>query len=232
MSVMLTSWPVGIGLALATLGTLASATSWRVAVHLTVLATAIAFVLMLALYRDPPARDAQEAGRSALGSREIRLAVLAGLVSGIFNASYVVFLSFAPGYLVAGGAGVGAAGAITSLAIWVTLASVPLGGLLADRMKRPDLLAVVGSLLAMAALVAFPYTGAPALSCFLIGVLAGPSRRGDDAAAEGAATAGLATGLGIYYSVFYLAMTVAPGLGGCSATGRAARRHRSCSRGC
>jgi predicted MFS family arabinose efflux permease len=215
MSVMLTSWPVGIGLALATLGTLAGATSWRVAVHLTVVATAIAFVLMLALYRDPPKRDAQEAGRSALGSREIRLAVLAGLVWGIFNASYVVFLSFAPGFLVAGGASVGAAGAITSLAIWVTLASVPLGGLLADRMKRPDLLTVVGSLLAMAALLAFPYTGAPALSCFLIGVLAGaPPGAVMTLLPKALPSAGLATGLGIYYSVFYLAMTVAPGLAG------------------
>ena len=215
MSVMLTSWPVGIGLALATLGTLAGATSWRVALHLTVIATAIAFVLILALYRDPPTPHAAEAGRSALGSREIRLAVLAGLVWGIFNASYVVFLSFAPGFLVANGASVGAAGAVTSLAIWVTLASVPLGGLLADRLKRPDLLTVGGSLLAMAALLAFPYAGAPALSCFLIGVLAGaPPGAVMTLLPKALPPAGLATGLGIYYSVFYLAMTVAPGLAG------------------
>jgi predicted MFS family arabinose efflux permease len=214
MSIMLTSWPVGMGLALATLGTLAGATSWRVAVHLTVIATAIAFVLMLALYRDPPPREATAAG-PALGSREIGLSVLAGLVWGIFNASYVVFLSFAPGFLVAGGASVGAAGAVTSLAIWVTLVSVPLGGLLADRLKRPDVLTVVGSLLAMGALLAFPHTGAPALSCFLIGLLAGaPPGAVMALLPKALPPAALATGLGIYYSVFYLAMTVAPGLAG------------------
>ena len=188
MSIMLTSWPVGIGLALATLGTLAGATSWRVALYLTVIATAIAFVLILSLYRDPPPREAAAAGRSSLVSREIGLSVLAGLVWGIFNASYVVFLSFAPGFLVEGGTSVGAAGAVTSLAIWVTLVSVPLGGLLADRLKRPDVLTVVGSLLAMGALLAFPHTGAPALSCFLIGRPRGcPARRGDGAPAQGAA---------------------------------------------
>jgi predicted MFS family arabinose efflux permease len=214
MSIMLTSWPVGMGLALATLGTLAGATSWRVAVHLTVIATAIAFVLMLALYRDPPPRAATAAG-PALGSREIGLSVLAGLVWGIFNASYVVFLSFAPGFLVAGGASVGAAGAVTSLAIWVTLVSVPLGGLLADRLKRPDVLTVVGSLLAMGALLAFPHTGAPALSCFLVGLLAGaPPGAVMALLPKALPPAALATGLGIYYSVFYLAMTVAPGLAG------------------
>jgi predicted MFS family arabinose efflux permease len=214
MSIMLTSWPVGMGLALATLGTLAGATSWRVAVHLTVIATAIAFVLMLALYRDPPPREATAAG-PALGSREIGLSVLAGLVWGIFNASYVVFLSFAPGFLVAGGTSVGAAGAVTSLAIWVTLVSVPLGGLLADRLKRPDVLTVIGSLLAMGALLAFPHTGAPALSCFLIGLLAGaPPGAVMALLPKALPPAALATGLGIYYSVFYLAMTVAPGLAG------------------
>jgi predicted MFS family arabinose efflux permease len=215
MSIMLTSWPVGIGLALATLGTLAGATSWRVALYLTVIATAIAFVLILSLYRDPPPREAAAAGRSSLVSREIGLSVLAGLVWGIFNASYVVFLSFAPGFLVAGGTSVGAAGAVTSLAIWVTLVSVPLGGLLADRLKRPDVLTVVGSLLAMGALLAFPHTGAPALSCFLIGALAGaPPGAVMALLPKALPPAALGSGLGIYYSVFYLAMTVAPGLAG------------------
>jgi predicted MFS family arabinose efflux permease len=215
LSIMLTSWPVGIGLALATLGTLASATSWRVAVHLTVVATVTAFALMLVLYREPPPREATAVGTPALGSRELWLSVLAGLVWGIFNASYVVFLSFAPGFLVAGGASVGSAGAVTSLAIWVTLVSVPLGGLLADRLKRPDLLTVVGSLLAMGALLAFPHTGAPALSCFLVGVLAGaPPGAVMALLPKALPPAALAPGFGIYYTVFYLAMTVAPGLAG------------------
>jgi predicted MFS family arabinose efflux permease len=215
MTVMLTSWPVGIGLALATLGTLAGATSWRVAVHLTVIATAIAFVLMLALYRDPPARDTAGAGGTALHSREMWLSVLAGLVWGIFNASYVVFLSFAPGFLVAGGAPGGAAGAVPRHALWGKLGSVPLGGLLADRLKRPDLLTVGGSLLAMVALLAFPHTTVPALSCFLIGVLAGaPPGAVMTLLPKALPPAGLASGLGIYYSVFYLAMTVAPGMAG------------------
>lgn len=214
MSVMLTSWPVGIGLTLATLGTFASATSWRTAVHLTVVATLLAFLLMLALYRDPPRREAPVGG-GALASRELWLSTLAGIVWGIFNASYVVFLSFAPGFLVSRGASVGSAGAITSLAIWVTLVSVPLGGLLADRMKRPDLLTVVGSLLAMGAILVFPTTSVPALSCFLVGVLAGGPPGAVMALLPKALRAtALTTGLGVYYTVFYLAMTVAPGLAG------------------
>jgi len=215
MSVMLTSWPMGIGVALATLGSLASATSWRVAVHVTVLFTAVAFVLMLTLYRDPPGRETAAAVGAALRPRELRLAILAGLVWGIFNAAYIVFLSFTPGFLVSRGLAVGTAGAVTSLAIWVTLASVPVGGLLADRMRHPDRLTVVGSLLAMGAIVALPYSGMPALWCFLVGVLAGaPPGPVMTLLPKALPSAALATGLGVYYTVFYAAMTVAPGLAG------------------
>ena len=214
MSVMLTSWPVGIGITLATFGALASLSSWRLAVHVTVIASLLAFLLMAALYRDPPRREARAAG-TALAPRDAWLSILAGIVWGLFNASYVVFLSFAPGFLVSRGASVAAAGAVTSLAIWVTLGSVPLGGLLADRMKRPDLLTVVGSLLGMAALLIFPSTTVPALACFLVGVVAGGPPGAVMALLPKALTPGaLTTGLGIYYTVFYLAMTVAPGLAG------------------
>jgi predicted MFS family arabinose efflux permease len=215
MSVMLTSWPMGIGVALATLGSLAAATSWRVAVHVTVLFIILAFVLMLTVYRDPPGRETAAPVGAALRPRELRLAILAGLVWGVFNASYIVFLSFTPGFLVSRGLAVGTAGAVTSLAIWVTLASVPLGGLLADRMRHPDRLTVVGSLLAMGAIVALPYTGMPTLTCFLVGVLAGaPPGAVMTLLPKALPPAALATGLGVYYTVFYAAMTVAPGLAG------------------
>jgi|RhiMethySRZTD1v2_1073278.scaffolds.fasta_scaffold02844_24 predicted MFS family arabinose efflux permease len=215
MSVMLTSWPMGIGVALATLGSLAAATSWRAALHLTVLFIIVAFVLMLTVYRDPPERETSAPAGAALQPRELRLAILAGLVWGVFNAAYIVFLSFTPGFLVSTGLAVGTAGAVTSLAIWVTLASVPLGGLLADRMRHPDRLTVVGSLLAMVAIVALPYTGMPALTCFLVGVLAGaPPGAVMTLLPKALSAAALATGLGVYYTVFYAAMTVAPGLAG------------------
>ena len=41
MGVMLTSWPIGMGLALASLGTVAAQHSWRGAVHLTVVAAVV-----------------------------------------------------------------------------------------------------------------------------------------------------------------------------------------------
>ena len=150
MAVMLTSWPVGLGLAAATLGGLATASSWRMAIAATALAAALGLVLIAFAYRDPPpAPDGghpPSARRARLPSREVGLAVSAGFAWGCFNASLVAVIAFGPGMLMARGLSLGDAGFVVSLAIWVTILSVPLGGLLTDRLGRPNLLIVVGSL--------------------------------------------------------------------------------------
>lgn len=217
MGVMLTSWPIGMGLALASLGTVAAVHSWRGAVYLTVIAAAVAFVLMLLFYRDPPGATAEDSGRLLLGlaPRELALATIGGLGWGVFNASYVVFLSFAPAFLAVDGRSVGAAGAIVSLGIWVTLVSIPVGGLLADRLGRPGLLIGAGSLSVALAMLAFPYFDSPALWCVLVGILAGASPGALMALLPKALPkAALAPGFGVYYTVFYLSMAAMPGLAG------------------
>ena len=217
MGIMLTSWPIGMGLALASLGALAAVYSWRGAVHMTVVAAVVAFVVMLLFYRDPPTAPAEGTGSliPGLAPRELALATIGGLGWGVFNASYVVFLSFAPAFLAVGTRSVGAAGAIVSLGIWVTLVSIPLGGLLADRLGRPGLLIGAGALSVALAMLAFPYFDSPALWCVLVGVLAGASPGALMALLPKALPqSALAPGFGVYYTVFYLSMAAMPGVAG------------------
>jgi MFS family permease len=54
MGVMLTGWPIGIGLGTALFGAIAAASSWRLVQHLTAALAALAFVLLALLYRDSP----------------------------------------------------------------------------------------------------------------------------------------------------------------------------------
>ena len=63
MAVVLTSWPVGLGVATATLGALAAATSWRTAMLATAALAAFGLVLML-FFREAPARRPPRAPRS------------------------------------------------------------------------------------------------------------------------------------------------------------------------
>src|SRR5216110_741600 len=89
MAVMLSSWPVGLGLAAATLGGLATRSSWRMAIVATGLAAALGLVLIAFVYRDPPRAPGGASGpadrRATLPRREVKLAVSAGFAWGGCN---------------------------------------------------------------------------------------------------------------------------------------------------
>src|SRR5437667_402257 len=90
MAIMLSSWPVGLGLAAATLGGVATSSSWRMAVATTAVVAALGLVLIAFAYRDPPRAQGSAAGpparRARLLRREVRLALSAGFAWGCFNA--------------------------------------------------------------------------------------------------------------------------------------------------
>jgi len=203
MAVMLTSWPVGLGLATAALGGVAAATSWRTAVMATAAAAGLGLVLML-LYRNAPGAAAGPT-RAALRGREVGLSVSAGFAWGCFNGSLVALVAFGPGLLLARGASLGDAGGVVSLAIWVTMLSVPLGGFLTDRLGRPTLLVVVGSLVAPGAILLIPVLAHAVLAFCLVGVAIGAPPGGLMSLLPRALPPErLATGLGVFYTAFYV----------------------------
>ena len=103
MAVMLTSWPVGLGIAAATLGGVAARLGWRSAVTTAAIAAAVGLLLMLLLYREAPRPAGVAAGppRTLLTGRELRLSIGAGFAWGCFNASLVTIIAFGPGLLIA-----------------------------------------------------------------------------------------------------------------------------------
>src|SRR5207249_9957801 len=151
-AIMPSGWPVGLGLPAATLGGVAAASPWRMAVATPAVAAALGLVLIACAYRDPPRTQGSAAGpparRARLPRREVGLALSAGFAWGCFNASLVAVVAFGPAMLVARGVSLGDAGFIVSLAIWVTILSVPLGGVLTDRLGRPTPVIVAGRLAA------------------------------------------------------------------------------------
>jgi MFS family permease len=207
MAVMLTSWPVGLGLAASTLGAVAAGSSWRTAVTATAAFAAVGLVLML-LCRDAP-RAAAGGARTALRGRDLWRSISAGFAWGCFNASIVVIVAFGPGLLIARGAALGDAGRVVSLAIWVTMLSVPLGGLVTDRLGRPTLLIVTGSLAAAATMLLIPVLAHALLAFCLVGLVIGAPPGGLMALLPRALPPErLATGLGVFYTVFYVMMAL------------------------
>jgi len=219
MGVMLTSWPVGLGIATVTLGALATRSSWRAAVVATALAAALGLVLITIAYRDPP-RPARGAGAEPrwvrLSGREIGLAGSGGFAWGCFNASLVAIIAFGPGLLTARGMPLRDAGFIVSLAIWVTMISVPVGGLVADRLGRPSIPILAGSLLAALCTALLPGLAHPLLAFCLVGLAIGaPPGALMALLPKAVASERLATAFGVYYTMYYVVMAaVQLGAGG------------------
>jgi len=208
MGIMLTSWPVGLGIATATLGALATYTSWRTAIVASALVAALGLVLIAFVYRDP----AETAGRAVerrarLSGRELGLATSGGFAWGCFNASLVAIIAFGPGLLMARGATLADAGFIVSLAIWLTMLSVPLGGFLTDRLGRPNVSIVAGSLVAAFVTLLLPAIAHSLLAFCLVGLAIGaPPGALMALLPKAVASERLATALGVYYTTYYVVM--------------------------
>lgn len=218
MAVTLSSWPVGLALAAATLGGVGAASGWRAAVYLTAIVALAGLALMLVLYRDPPRAETAAAGTGSLRvlrRREVKLAVIGGFSWGCFNGSLVVLVAFGPGLLIAQGMSLGEAGATISTAVWITLVSVPIGGLLADRLKRPNVLIIGGSLAAGAVILLVPGSAWPLALLLVVGLVAGlPPGAVMALLPKAVRPEVLTVAFGVYYAVFYFVMVVAQPIAG------------------
>jgi MFS family permease len=210
MAVMLTSWPVGLGLATSTLGALAARWGWRWMIIATALAAVLGLLLMLAFREAPrPAGTSGNATRAALTRRDLALSLSGGFAWGCFNASLVAIIAFGPGLLLARGATLGAAGSVVSLAIWLTILSIPLGGLLGDRLGRPNLMIIAGSLVAALVTLLIPVITSAVLAFCLVGFAIGPPPGPLMALLPRALPPErLTAGLGVFYTVFYVMMAL------------------------
>jgi MFS family permease len=225
MAIFVNSWPAGIALALQTLPLIG--TSYGVgAVHLAVAALiGAAFVLLATTYR-PPLNVTTIAGTSARLSRQTLAAmILAGLIWGLFNVGIAVIFSFGPAMLVERGWTIPAAGSAVSIVLWLTVLSVPAGGFLADRTRRPELILVGGCILFAALMMLLPRSGAVILTITVLGLVCGqPAGPMLSLPARVLRPETRGIGMGVFYTLYYAAMMLGPVVGGACAkwTGSAA----------
>jgi predicted MFS family arabinose efflux permease len=214
LGVMLSSWPLGIGLGLATLGALADATTWRTSIFVTTLFAALAFGLMLLFYREAPAavHDRSRVQRRwwAISSREAVLTVVAGLAWATLNSGFMLFLSFGPKLLLERGATPGSANLVVSWASFLSIVTVPLGGALLDRVRRRDAIIAMGLVGPGAACGAFALGGPAALWSVLVGLMIAPVAGAVALPGEVLSSRSRSTGFGLFYTLFYMGMGLAP----------------------
>ena len=216
MSILVMSWPFGIAMGQVGHAWLAVHFDWRAAFWVAS-AYGVAGAAAIALcYRSPGrARVAAQPGPMGLLRREWLLTLLAGTIWGLFNAGYIVYLSFAPQVLVAGGRAPTEAAAIISIASWVMIFSAALCGYLADRTGwRDPILYFCGSVAVASVLLLQQVAWAIPLSLLFGLIGAAPAGLIMALTVEAMAPQRRAFGMGVFVTVFFVIVTLAPPLAG------------------
>jgi MFS family permease len=208
LALLVSSWPIGIGIALVVLPWLAAAASVPTAFMTTAAAAAVAIVLIAAIYRapasaagTPPSVNGLDFGVSL---REFGFVSLAGGVWVLFNAGYIILVSFVPSLLIAQGTSARDAGFATSLASWAAIITIALGGMLFDRIGHATALMIASLAVLGFSIMLIPGASSFALLAF-VGIIAGlPTGAMIALPAEVLRPQSRGPGMGVFYSWSYV----------------------------
>ncbi|MBR0822222.1 CynX/NimT family MFS transporter [Bradyrhizobium liaoningense] len=214
MAIFVNSWPAGVAISLLVLPAIGTAYGAS-AVFLAAGALTAVGIVLITLYQSPPGATVSAAGPGRLDPLALLAVIVAGLIWGLFNVGFAMIFSFGPSLLAERGWSIAAAGSAISLVMWLSVISVPAGGYLADRFKRPLTLATAASLIVAALLAWLPRSDAVITILVLIGLIGGhPAGPIMSLAARVLAPETRAIGMGVFYTLFYAAMMLGPAVAG------------------
>ena len=214
MAIYVVSWPLGIALALLVLPGLAAGGLGPAFAAVPALIAA-GLVLFFFLYRAPEAGGAAIALSAA--SLPFTPVLAAGWIWAFYNGAIAMVFSFGPVLLIARGWTLEAGSSATSLYLLLMAISIPLGGILADRSGRRDMviaISLAGFALLMAATLMVPLGWIPAVFVamgLVSGLCAGPVMGLPAAVLPPAARA---FGMGVFFTLYYVVMMLAPMIAG------------------
>jgi predicted MFS family arabinose efflux permease len=215
MGILVMSWPFGIAMGQIGQVWIDVHFGWRAAFAVSAGYCTLGAVAMFVLYRAPAVARPLPVGKAALPRPELVLTLLAAIVWGLFNAGYIVYLSFATQVLVAGGYGPTQAAAVISLASWVMIFSGAACGQIADRTGRRELIMYVCTAVAVASLLLLTHTSMAIVLSLLFGLI-GMAPAGVIMAltAEAMAPQRRAFGMGVFFTLYFVVVMLAPPIAG------------------
>jgi MFS family permease len=216
MGAFVMSWPFGIAMGQIGHGWMAVNYDWRMAFVVASIYCVISALLVIAFCREIPGVVKQTGGfQFTLNRNEFFLTVLASIVWALFNAGYVVYLSFAPGVLVAGGYDMVSALGVISLASWLMIFSGIVCGLIVDKSGKADLvlyLCMAAAIVALMSLFVAPLAIASSLLFGLMGIA--PAGVIMALSVQAMKPENRAIGMGLFFTVYFLVQAPAPAIAG------------------
>jgi len=216
MGIFINSWPVGIAAALLVLPSLADTIGLSATMGFVSGFVGIGLILLVVFYRPPGTAVASGATPSSrLHGSALACVLLAAVIWGLYNSALGMIFGFGPAMLVERGWSAAAASSTTSIVLWLVALSVPLGGMVADRLQRRDVVLAFG-LLSFAILLLITPQSQQIVPMFIAlgvfgGLAAGPIM---SLPAEVLMPGNRAHGMGLFFTLYYLAIFVTPALAG------------------
>jgi predicted MFS family arabinose efflux permease len=216
LGILVMSWPFGIAAGQMGHAWLAAAFDWRAAFIVASACCAAGAAAVVLAYRSPPATAAAAGpAATAMPRDELLLTLLAAAIWGLFNAGYVVYLSFAPKVLVADGLGATKAATVISIASWVMILSVTVAGRIADRTGRHAAVLCTCLAIGIASLLLLPHGDWAVVLSLVFGLFgAAPAGIIMSLTGQSMAPQRRAFGMGVFFSFYFLVVTAAPPIAG------------------
>jgi MFS family permease len=216
MSILVMSWPFGIAMGQIGHTWLAELYGWRVPFAVASVYCLLAALAVFAFYRAPAELPWRAAERiRGLLPREWGLILCAGIAWGVFNAGYVVYLSFGPAMLAAQGMTLLSAASVISVGSWLMILSGAACGQIVDRFGQRETVIAICMTGAVVALLLLGRPGAGLAASLIFGLI-GMAPAGVIIALAGQAVAPerRALGMGVFFTVYYAIMTACPPVAG------------------
>lgn len=216
MGAFVMSWPFGIAMGQIGHGWLAANFDWEMAFLVASSYCVSGALLVVVFCRDVPGAARQTGGlRLSMSRNEMVLTLAASLVWAIFNAGYVVYLSFAPAVLTAGGYDTVSALGVISLASWIMVFSGIACGVIVDRTGKADLVLYVCMAAAIAALAMLFISPLAVPSSLLFGLMGiAPAGVIMALTVQAMRPENRAIGMGLFFTIYFLVQVPSPAIAG------------------
>jgi cyanate permease len=197
---------VGLALSLMMVPTIAAAYNVGLANVVVAGFAAFGFVLLAACSR-PHSSISQSAVHARLQYNAAFLVIIAAVAYSLYTVGYGMILAFGPSMLAERGWPIADAGSTTSIVIWLGVISTLIGGALADKTKRYGMISVTSYLVFALLLVVAPRCTSLILAFVALGIASGlPIASGMSMPVRLLPASARPIGLGLFYTVFYIAM--------------------------
>jgi MFS family permease len=217
ISVSVSAFPVGMGLAQLLLPPLLAGLGLRGALVSAAVPAGLAFVLFVASYRVPPHALPVPRRFSLPSPRECTLLAIAGFAWMTYTSGFSAFASYLPASLSLRGESLIEIGLVMTLATWGNVPATLLGGGLATRFGGFNVF-LAGTLSLVIGMVGMALTGWPIVWSVFLGVMGGIHPGVIMAVGTlSARPENRTVGMGIFYTLYYLGGTLSPALCGIAA---------------